>query len=156
MSLNLRNHSTVTGSQCFLTVSIFFVIVAELPRPWMKLKLLSTSLLRASIAQRTPRTTTENRLLRLGARKSVLLLAARLKVAFKNCGLDKLDISKDFQKWLVFAAASVISNKCLKYGEELMKIIVPHGGCPHSLQSGQGDLQERPRQAIQHLQRKDL
>ena len=64
MSLNLRNHSTVTGSQCFLTASIFFVIVAELPRPWMKLKLLSTSLLRASIAQRTPRTTTENRLLR--------------------------------------------------------------------------------------------
>ena len=64
MSLNLRNHSTVTGSQCFLIVSIFFVIVAELPRPWMKLKLLSTSLLRASIAQRTPRTTTENRLLR--------------------------------------------------------------------------------------------
>ena len=57
----------------------------------------------------------------LGAQKSVLLLAARLKVAFKNCGLDKLDIGKDFQKWLVFAAASVISNKHLKYGEELMK-----------------------------------
>jgi hypothetical protein len=28
----------------------------------------------------------------LGARKSVLLLAARLRDAFKNCGLDKLDI----------------------------------------------------------------
>ena len=64
----------------------------------------------------------------LGARKSVLLLAARLKVAFKNCGLDKLDISKDFQKWLVFAAASVISNKNLKYGEELMKSLYHMGG----------------------------
>ena len=64
----------------------------------------------------------------LGARKSVLLLAARLKVAFKNCGLDKLDISKDFQKWLVFAAASVISNKHLKYGEELMKSLSHMGG----------------------------
>ena len=53
----------------------------------------------------------------LGARKSVLVLAARLKVAFKNCGLDKLDISKGFQKWLVFAAASVNSNAHLKYGE---------------------------------------
>ena len=64
----------------------------------------------------------------LGARKSVLLLAARLKVAFKNCGLDKLDISKDFQKWLVFAAASVNSNKNLKYGEELMKSLSHMGG----------------------------
>ena len=64
----------------------------------------------------------------LGARKSVLLLAAALKVAFKNCGLDKLDISKDFQKWLVFAAASVISNKNLKYGEELMKSLSHMGG----------------------------
>ena len=64
----------------------------------------------------------------LGARKSVLLLAARLKVAFKNCGLDKLGISKDFQKWLVFAAASVISNKNLKYGEELMKSLSHMGG----------------------------
>ena len=64
----------------------------------------------------------------LGARKSVLLLAARLKVAFKNCGLDKLDISKDFQKWLVFAAASVISNKHLKYGEELVKSLSHMGG----------------------------
>ena len=64
----------------------------------------------------------------LGARKSVLLLAARLKVAFKNCGLDKFDISKDFQKWLVFAAASVISNKNLKYGEELMKSLSHMGG----------------------------
>ena len=58
----------------------------------------------------------------------MLLLAARLKVAFKNCGLDKLDISKDFQKWLVFAAASVISNKHLKYGEELMKSLSHMGG----------------------------
>ena len=64
----------------------------------------------------------------LGARKSVLLLAARLKVAFKNCGLDKLDIGKNFQKWLVFAAASVISNKQLKYGEELMKSLSHMGG----------------------------
>ena len=64
----------------------------------------------------------------LGARKSVLLLAARLKVAFKNCGLDKLDIGKDFRKWLVFAAASVISNKHLKYGEELMKSLSHMGG----------------------------
>ena len=64
----------------------------------------------------------------LGARKSVLLLAARLKVAFKNCGLDKLDIGKNFQKWLVFAAASVISNKQLKYGEELMKSLFHMGG----------------------------
>ena len=70
----------------------------------------------------------------LGARKSVLLLAARLKVAFKNCGLDRLDISKDFQKWLVFAAASVISNKQLKYGEELMKSLSHMGGVriPHN------------------------
>jgi len=64
----------------------------------------------------------------LGARRSVLLLAARLKVAFKNCGLDKLDIGKNFQKWLVFAAASVISNKQLKYGEELMKSLSHMGG----------------------------
>ena len=64
----------------------------------------------------------------LGARKSVLVLAARLKVAFKNCGLDKLDISKGFQKWLVFAAASVISNAHLKYGEELMKSLSHMGG----------------------------
>ena len=64
----------------------------------------------------------------LGARKSVLVLAARLKVAFKNCGLDKLDIGKGFQKWLVFAAASVISNAQLKYGEELMKSLSHMGG----------------------------
>jgi hypothetical protein len=64
----------------------------------------------------------------LGARKSVLVLAARLKVAFKRCGLDKLDISKGFQKWLVFAASSVISNAHLKYGEELMKSLSHMGG----------------------------
>ena len=86
----------------------------------------------------------------------MLLLAARLKVAFKNCGLDKLDISKDFQKWLVFAAASVISNKNLKYGEELMKSLSHMGGVSHPLQPGEGNLQERPGQAIQHLQGKDL
>ena len=51
-----------------------------------------------------------------------------MKVAFKNCGLDKLDIGKNFQKWLVFAAASVISNKHLKYGEELMKSLSHMGG----------------------------
>ena len=60
MSLNLRSHSIVTGSRCFLTVSIFLVNIAEPPQPWMQLRLLSTSLLRASIARRTPKTTTES------------------------------------------------------------------------------------------------
>ena len=65
----------------------------------------------------------------LSARKSVLLLAARLKVAFKNCGLDKLDISTNFREWLIFAASSVISNpRPLKYGEELMKSLSNMGG----------------------------
>ena len=64
----------------------------------------------------------------LSARKSVLLLAARLKVAFKNCGIDKLDINANFREWLVFAAGSVISNKHLKYGEELMKSLSHMGG----------------------------
>ena len=129
MSLNLRSHSIVTGSQCFLTVSIFFVNIAEPPQPWMQY---------IEIAQYKPAScincsaNTQDHYRKsaptLGARKSVLLLAARLKVAFKNCGLDKLDISKDFQKWLVFAAASVISNKNLKYGEELMKSLSHMGG----------------------------
>ena len=57
----------------------------------------------------------------LGARKSVLMLAARLKVAFANCGLEHMDINEGFQKWLVFAAASVVANANLRYGEELMK-----------------------------------
>ena len=60
MSLNPRSHSIVTGSRCFPTVSIFFVNIAEPPQPWMQLRLLSTSLLRASTARRTPKTTTES------------------------------------------------------------------------------------------------
>ena len=134
MSLNLRNHSLVIGSRCILIVLIFFVNIAEPPRPWMQLKLLSTSPLRASIAQKNTQDHYRKSAPTLGARKSVLLLAARLKVAFKNCGLDRLDISKDFQKWLVFAAASVISNKQLKYGEELMKSLSHMGGVriPHN------------------------
>jgi len=44
----------------------------------------------------------------LGARKSVLMLAARLKVAFATCGgVDHIDINLEFHKWLVFAAASL-------------------------------------------------
>ena len=33
-----------------------------------------------------------------------------------------------------------------------MKSLVPHGGSSHPLQPGEGNLQERPGQAIQHLQ----
>jgi len=64
----------------------------------------------------------------LGARKSVLMLAARLKVAFANCGLEHIDINEGFQKWLVFAAASVVANANLRYGEELMKSLSHMGG----------------------------
>eukprot|EP00435_Cladocopium_sp_Y103_P015282 s3183_g3.t1 len=64
----------------------------------------------------------------LGARKSVLMLAARLKVAFETCGLDLVDMSQDFQKWLVFSAASVVANVQLSYGEELMKSLSHMGG----------------------------
>eukprot|EP00435_Cladocopium_sp_Y103_P007902 s2840_g2.t1 len=85
----------------------------------------------------------------LSARKSVLLMAARLKVAFDKCGLQYVDISDNFQQWLVFAAASglqyvdisdnfqqwlvfaaasVIANRNLPYGEELMKSISHMGG----------------------------
>ena len=64
----------------------------------------------------------------LGARKSVLMLAARLKVAFANCGLEHIDINQGFQQWLVFAAASVVANANLRYGEELMKSLSHMGG----------------------------
>ena len=64
----------------------------------------------------------------LGARKSALMLAARLKVAFANCGLEHMDINEGFQKWLVFAAASVVANANLRYGEELMKSLSHMGG----------------------------
>ena len=60
MSLNPRNHSIATGSQCFLIVSIFFVNIAEPQPPWMQLRLPNTSLHRASTARRTPKTTTES------------------------------------------------------------------------------------------------
>ena len=60
MSLNPRNHSIATGSQCFLIVSIFFVNIAEPQQPWMQLRLPNTSLHRASTARRTPKTTTES------------------------------------------------------------------------------------------------
>ena len=64
----------------------------------------------------------------LGARKSVLMLAAPLKVAFANCGLEHIDINQGFQQWLVFAAASVVANANLRYGEELMKSLSHMGG----------------------------
>ena len=64
----------------------------------------------------------------LGARRSVLVLAARLKVAFENCGVTVLDISKGFQPWLVLAPSSVIANKHPKYGEQLMKSLSHMGG----------------------------
>eukprot|EP00435_Cladocopium_sp_Y103_P031471 s3097_g8.t1 len=64
----------------------------------------------------------------LGARKAVLMMAARLKIAFEKSGLQYVDISGHFQKWLVFAATSVIANQFLTYGEELMKSVSHMGG----------------------------
>ena len=87
----------------------------------------------------------------LGARKSVLMLAARLKVAFANCGLDYMDINEGFQKWLVFAAASVVANANLRYGGELMKSLSHMGGVRVPPHQGQGNLQERPWKAVQRL-----
>eukprot|EP00435_Cladocopium_sp_Y103_P040939 s3204_g11.t1 len=64
----------------------------------------------------------------LGARKAVLMMAARLRIAFEKCGLNYVNISIDFQKWLAFAASSVIANLYLPYGEELMKSLSHMGG----------------------------
>ena len=64
----------------------------------------------------------------LEARKSVLLLAARLKVAFEDLGVDIVDINQGFQTWLTFTASSLISNASLAYGEHLMKSLSHMGG----------------------------
>ena len=63
-----------------------------------------------------------------GARKSVLMLAAGAKFAFSSCGTNLVEIEKDFQKWLVFAAASLVANTNLRYGENLMKSLSHMGG----------------------------
>ena len=49
----------------------------------------------------------------ISARKSVMTMAMRLKVAFESSGINYVDISKDFQGWLIFAAASLIANATL-------------------------------------------
>ena len=79
------------------------------------------------------------------------MLAARLKVAFANCGLDYMDINEGFQKWLVFAAASVVATANLRYGGELMKSLSHMGGVRVPPHQGQGNLQERPWKAVQRL-----
>ena len=40
-------------------------------------------------------------------------MAMRLRVAFKETGIDHVDISMDFQGWLVFAASSLVANATL-------------------------------------------
>ena len=56
------------------------------------------------------------------ARKSVLAMAMRLRVVFKETGIDHVDISQDFQGWLVFAASSLVANATLgTRGEAPMK-----------------------------------
>ena len=64
----------------------------------------------------------------LSARKSVLMLAARAKIAFQQCGTNLLDIQAGFQRWLVFAAASMVANHQLSYGENLLKSFSHMGG----------------------------
>ena len=99
----------------------------------------------------------------LGARKSVLMLAARLKVAFENCGLEHMDINEGFQKWLVFAAASVVANANLRYGEELRKSLSHMGGVrvpPHQakeiFKNGRGKQFSVYRERIQDPVTKDF
>ena len=43
----------------------------------------------------------------ISARKSVMTMAMRLKVALESSGINHVDFSKDFQGWLIFAAASL-------------------------------------------------
>ena len=65
----------------------------------------------------------------ISARKSVMTMAMRLKVAFESSGINYVDISKDFQGWLIFAAASLIANATLgTHGEALMKSVSHMGG----------------------------
>ena len=64
----------------------------------------------------------------LGARKSVLMLAARAKIAFEQCGTNLVDIQAGFQRWLVFAASSLVANHQLGYGENLLKSLSHMGG----------------------------
>ena len=64
----------------------------------------------------------------LEARKSVLLLAARIKVAFEKCGINFIDINQGFQSWLSATAQAMVSNALLTYGENLMKSVSHMGG----------------------------
>ena len=64
----------------------------------------------------------------LEARKSVLLLAARIKVALETCGIDLLDINQGFREWLSATAQSLVSNTTLSYGENLLKSVSHMGG----------------------------
>ena len=64
----------------------------------------------------------------LEARKSVLLLAARIKVAFERCGIHLLDINQGFQEWLSATAQAMVSNALLSYGENLLKSVSHMGG----------------------------
>ena len=64
----------------------------------------------------------------LEARKSVLLLAARIKVAFERCGIHLIDINQGFQGWLSATAQAMVSNALLSYGENLMKSVSHMGG----------------------------
>ena len=56
--------------------------------------------------------------------------AMRLRVAFKESGIDHVDISKDPQGWLVFAASSLVANATLgTRGEALTdEVGPPYGG----------------------------
>ena len=64
----------------------------------------------------------------LQARKAVLMLAARAKIAFQQCGTNLVDIQAGFQRWLVFAASSLVANHQLGYGENLLKSLSHMGG----------------------------
>ena len=64
----------------------------------------------------------------LEARKSVFLLAARIKVAFETCGIDLIDINRGFQEWLSATAQAMVSNAMLTYGENLLKSVSHMGG----------------------------
>ena len=61
--------------------------------------------------------------------EAAMTMAMRLKVAFESSGINYVDISKDFQGWLIFAAASSIANATLgTHGEALMKSVSHMGG----------------------------
>ena len=84
--------------------------------------------------------------------KSAMTMAMRLKVAFESSGINYVDISKGFQGWLIFAAASLIANATL--GDTWIgfdEVCVSHGGHSCSSSPSQRDLQEWKGQAVRNL-----